>query len=229
VRWDGGYDEGDTVSQYYDNLVGKLVVWAPDRDAAIARMVRALAELEIAGVKTTTPAHTALLQTTEFAELGHSTKWVEDEVDAAAFAEPASAPLSVPATAGEERAALTEHTVPVEVDGRRFSVRVWLPAQTTAAPARAARTRTRPKAAGGGAGASGGGAGSGTVTAPMQGTIVKVLVEVGATVDVGDALLVLEAMKMENHINAETAGTVTELRVQAGDAVGTGDILARIE
>jgi acetyl-CoA/propionyl-CoA/long-chain acyl-CoA carboxylase, biotin carboxylase, biotin carboxyl carrier protein len=74
----------------------------------------------------------------------------------------------------------------------------------------------------------GGGAGSGTVTAPMQGTIVKVLVDVGATVATGDALVVLEAMKMENHINAETSGTVQEIRVSAGDSVGTGDILAVI-
>ncbi|HYL51937.1 MAG TPA: biotin/lipoyl-containing protein, partial [Acidimicrobiia bacterium] len=80
-------------------------------------------------------------------------------------------------------------------------------------------------AAGGGAGA----AGSGTVIAPMQGTIVKVLVEVGTTVETGQALLVLEAMKMENQINAETSGTVKEIRVQPGHGVGTGDVLAVIE
>jgi acetyl-CoA/propionyl-CoA carboxylase biotin carboxyl carrier protein len=67
------------------------------------------------------------------------------------------------------------------------------------------------------------------VTAPMQGTIVKVLVEVGATVETGQAIVVLEAMKMENHINAENAGTISEIRVQPGDSVGTGDILAVIE
>ena len=67
------------------------------------------------------------------------------------------------------------------------------------------------------------------MTAPMQGTIVKVLVEVGAAVAIGQALVVLEAMKMENHINAETSGTVKELRVTAGDSVGTGDVLAVIE
>ena len=85
VRWDGGYNEGDTISQYYDNLVGKLVVWAPDRDRAIDRMVRALTEFEIAGIRTTIPAHLALLQTAEFRAVSHSTKWVEDEVDQAAF------------------------------------------------------------------------------------------------------------------------------------------------
>jgi len=133
----------------------------------------------------------------------------------------------VPAPADAD-APLVERAVPVEVDGRRFSVKVWLPDAPAAAPARGAGAR-RPKlglaAAGGGAGA----AGSGTVIAPMQGTIVKVLVEVGTTVETGQALLVLEAMKMENQINAETSGTVKEIRVQPGHGVGTGDVLAVIE
>ncbi len=86
VRWDGGYDEGDTISQYYDNLIGKLVVWAPDRDRAIERMIRALGEFEIGGVKTTIPAHLTLLPTTEFRAVTHSTNWVEDEVDQSQFA-----------------------------------------------------------------------------------------------------------------------------------------------
>jgi acetyl-CoA/propionyl-CoA carboxylase, biotin carboxylase, biotin carboxyl carrier protein len=221
VRWDGGYQEGDTISQYYDNLVGKLVVWAPDRERAIARMVRALSEFEVSGIKTTIPAHLALLQTAEFATASHSTKWVEDEVDAATFALPTTG-LAVPPPADDDRAPFVERTVPVEVDGRRFSVKVWLPDQPTAAAASRARPK-RTVASGTGA------AGSGTITAPMQGTIVKVLVEAGTQVDVGQVILVLEAMKMENNINAETTGTVKEIRVAAGDSVGTGDILAVIE
>jgi acetyl-CoA/propionyl-CoA carboxylase biotin carboxyl carrier protein len=222
VRWDGGYHEGDTISQYYDNLVGKLIVWAPTRDRAIERMVRALSEFEIGGIKTTIPAHLALLQTAEFEAATHSTKWVEDEVDAATFATPASG-LAVPPPTDDDNTALVERTVPVEVDGRRFSVKVWLPDQPIAA---ASSMRARPKrTVASGAGA----AGSGTITAPMQGTIVKVLVEAGAEVEVGQAILVLEAMKMENNINAETTGTVKEIRVAAGDSVGTGDILAVIE
>ncbi len=124
VRWDGGYEEGDTISQYYDNLIGKLIVTAPDRDAAITRMVRALNEFQIAGVKTTIPAHLALLQTDDFRAMRHSTKWVETEVDAASFSAPASG-LEVPPPDGAD--ALTERTVPVEVNGRRFTVKVWLP------------------------------------------------------------------------------------------------------
>jgi acetyl-CoA/propionyl-CoA carboxylase biotin carboxyl carrier protein len=228
VRWDGGYFEGDTISQYYDNLVGKLIVWAPDRDRAIDRMIRALEEFEIAGIKTTIPADLALLKHDDFRNVTHSTKWVEDEVDAASFSAAATPVLEVPAADGpdaEQSAPLVEKTVPVEVDGRRYTVKVWLPdAPVAAAPAGPARARPKPAVSSGG-----GGGGSGTVAAPMQGTIVKVLVEAGATVAAGDALVVLEAMKMENQINAEVSGTVKEVRVAAGDSVGTGDVMVIIE
>jgi len=233
VRWDGGYDEGDTISQYYDNLVGKLVVWAPDRDRAIERMIRALGEFEIAGIKTTIPAHLTLLPTDAFRAVTHSTKWVEDEIDQTQFAthvRDTGALTAGPAPA-DGAAPLVEQTVPVEVDGRRYAVKVWLPeapaprAGGSSGGGGAARSRPKPAVTGG----SGGAGGSGTVSAPMQGTIVKVLVEVGAAVKTGEALVVLEAMKMENHINAETTGTVKEIRVAAGDSVGTGDVLAIIE
>jgi acetyl-CoA/propionyl-CoA carboxylase biotin carboxyl carrier protein len=225
VRWDGGYFEGDTISQYYDNLVGKLIVWAPDRDRAINRMIRALEEFEIAGVKTTIPADLALLRHEDFRNVNHSTKWVEDEVDASLWSTAAAPVLEVEAPDGD--APLVEKTVPVEVDGRRYTVKVWLPDApvVAAAPAGAGRARPKPAVSSGG----GAGGGSGTVAAPMQGTIVKVLVEAGATVAAGDALVVLEAMKMENQINAEVAGTVKEVRVAAGDSVGNGDILVIIE
>jgi acetyl-CoA/propionyl-CoA carboxylase biotin carboxyl carrier protein len=228
VRWDGGYESGDTISQYYDNLVGKLIVWAPDRDRAIERMIRALTEFEIVGIKTTIPAHLTLLPTAAFREATHSTKWVEEEVDQSEFASHLrdSNALTVPPAGDEGAAKLVEQTVPVEVEGRRYSVKVWLPdAPARTAGRGAARGRPKPALTGG----SGGAGGSGTVTAPMQGTIVKVLVEVGAAVNTGDALVVLEAMKMENHINAETSGTVKEIRVSEGDSVGTGDVLAVIE
>ena len=224
VRWDGGYHEGDTISQYYDNLIGKLVVHAATRDQAIERIVRALNEFEIEGVKTTIPAHLALLQTEGFRNVEHSTKWVENEIDPATFVTSATGASTVALPKEDATdAALIERTVPVEVDGRRYSVKVWLPEMGSA---KAPAGRAKPKAAAAGHGT---GAGSGTVSAPMQGTIVKVLVDVGATVAVGDSLLVLEAMKMENHINAETAGTVKEIRVKPGDSVGTGDVLAIVE
>jgi acetyl-CoA/propionyl-CoA carboxylase biotin carboxyl carrier protein len=224
VRWDGGYAQGDSVSQHYDNLIGKLVVWGPDREAARHRMLRALGEFEITGVSTTIPAHVALLSHPGFAAAEHSTKWVEDEIDLDTFVDTAAA--STPATAGDEEAEpLLERTVPVEVDGKRYSVKLWLPEASAGAAAPKKRSaRPRP-----GVGGSGGAAGSGTISAPMQGTIVKVLVAVGDAVDVGESVLVLEAMKMENHISAEKAGTVAEVRVAEGDTVGTGDVLLVIE
>jgi acetyl-CoA/propionyl-CoA carboxylase biotin carboxyl carrier protein len=224
VRWEGGYAQGDTVSQYYDNLIGKLVVWAPDRERARKRMLRALGEFEITGLHTTIPAHVALLSNPDFAAVRHSTKWVEDEVDQTTFSE-AAAPEAAPVEGAEEAEPLLERTIPVEVDGTRYSVKLWLPEQAagTATP-RKRSARPRP-----GAGASGGGAGSGTISAPMQGTIVKVLVAQGDEVEVGQSVLVLEAMKMENHISAEKSGTVKEVRVSAGDTVGTGDVLVVIE
>jgi acetyl-CoA/propionyl-CoA carboxylase biotin carboxyl carrier protein len=223
VRWDGGYAQGDTVSQHYDNLIGKLVVWGPDREAARHRMLRALGEFEISGLSTTIPAHVALLSNPDFAAVRHSTKWVEEEVDPASFATTAPA-VPVPADA-EAAEPLLERTVPVEVDGKRYSVKLWLPEAAAASAAPKKRSaRPRPGASG-----SGGAAGSGTISAPMQGTIVKVLVAAGDAVEAGQSVLVLEAMKMENHITAEKSGTVQEVRVAEGDTVGTGDVLLVIE
>jgi acetyl-CoA/propionyl-CoA carboxylase biotin carboxyl carrier protein len=228
VRWDGGYAEGDTISQHYDNLVGKLVVWAPDREGARKRLLRALSEFEIAGVHTTIPAHIALLETDDFAAVNHSTKWVEDEVDAALLAgSGAEAPASAPVVEGEEPEELIERTVPVEVDGKRFTVKLWMPDAPVVSGGGAKKKSAKPRP---GSSAGGGSAhGSGTLAAPMQGTIVKVLVAEGEEVEVGQAVVVLEAMKMENHINAEVAGTVKEIRVAEGDTVGTGDVLVVIE
>lgn len=244
VRWDGGYEQGDVISQFYDNLIGKLIVWAPDRDQAIARLLRALREFDVAGVSTTIPAHLALVGHADFAAVQHSTKWVENEVDHSTFALADAAAPSVAlgsalaAADGEgtgTAAPLVERAMPVEVNGKRFAVKVWVPESTVgaigpyaAAGAPGGASRARPRAAHG-AGGGGAGGGSGTVAAPMQGTIVKVLVGAGDTVDVGQTLLVLEAMKMENNIAADKAGTVKEIRVEAGQSVGTGDVLAVIE
>jgi acetyl-CoA/propionyl-CoA carboxylase biotin carboxyl carrier protein len=226
VRWDGGYDEGDTISQYYDNLVGKLIVWAPDRGAAIKRMLRALRELEIVGVRSTIPAHQALLAHPDFADASHSTKWVEHDFDQSAFALATAAAPAGLADAGDAPPELVERVVPVEVSGKRFEVRLWMPdAPAGAAATDATPRRRRPMPASSG----GGGPSNGTIVAPMQGTIVKVLVNEGDEVEAGQAVLVLEAMKMENHINADRGGTVREIRVTAGDTVGTGDVLVVIE
>ncbi len=81
TRWDGGYESGDTVSQFYDNLIGKLIVWGHDRETAIARMLRALREFRIEGIATTIPADLAILEHPDFVAAKHSTKWVEDVLD----------------------------------------------------------------------------------------------------------------------------------------------------
>ena len=117
-----------------------------------------------------------------------------------------------------------QRDVTAEVDGRRFSVRLWVPdLGPAAAPGRAAG---RPKRA---AASAVTGSGAGQVTVPMQGTIVKVLVAVGDVVEVGQAVCLLEAMKMENAVAAEKDGVIKEVRVSAGDSVGAGDIVAVIE
>jgi acetyl-CoA/propionyl-CoA carboxylase biotin carboxyl carrier protein len=228
VRVDAGYDAGLEVSQYYDNLTAKLITWGPDREAARRRMLRALAEFEIEGVRTTIPAQIALLAEPAFIEGKHSTKWLEEEVDPALLTAAGGAAPVPTATAGDDGGALIARTVPVEVDGRRFEVKVWLP-EAPVAPAGGGAGAPKGRKARSAAAGGGGAAGSGEVTSPMQGTIVKTLVAEGDAVEVGQAVVVLEAMKMENHIVAEKAGTVKEVRVGPGDTVGPGDILVVIE
>jgi len=234
VRWDGGYEAGDEVSQYYDNLVGKLVVWGSDRDVAIARTLRALDEFEVAGIATTIPADQAILRHADFVAGEHSTKWVEETLDLSATSAAAAAAETAPsgdATGnGTAPEAKVRRDVDVEVNGRRFAVSVWVPesqvaaaAAGPAAPGRSAAPRPRRAAS-----ASGAAAGSGEVTVPMQGTIVKVLVDVGQAVEAGQTVCVLEAMKMENNIAADRDGTVRDVKVEAGQSVGSGDVVVVI-
>jgi len=218
VRWDGGYEAGDTVSQFYDNLVGKLIVWGSDRDTAISRMRSALTELEVGGIATTAAAHSAILASTDFQAGEHSTKWVEETLD---LSDVSGSPKDAPEAADEEP--LTRKDVVLEVNGKRFEVAAWVP---ETAGAVATPKSSKPRRSASNAGSS---AGSGQVAVPMQGTIVKVLVEVGQEVAEGEAVVVLEAMKMENNINADKSGTVTELKVSPGDTVGAGDVVVVIE
>ena len=213
VRFDSGYESGDTVSQYYDNLIGKLIVWGKDRPTAIARTIRALDEMQVEGVHTTIPADLAILRHPDFAAVQHSTKWVEEKLDLSTIA--SQIPAGEPPAAG-----LVEKTTTVEVNGKRFEVRAWVP--ESGGVATSGRRAPRASAAASNAVATG------DVIAPMQGTIVKVLVEVGQEVKPGDAVVVLEAMKMENQLQADKAGTVKAINVQAGDKVGAGDVLVII-
>ena len=212
VRFDTGYEAGDEISPFYDNLVGKLICWGPSRDAAIARTLRALDELVVEGVATTIPADVAIVGHADFAAVTHSTKWVENVLDLSDISSGASGEIGQPDKVRRE----TE----VEVNGKRFDVAMWVPAPSGSG-------RSRPRRSSGTSG--GGGAGSGQVAVPMQGTIVKIMVEVGDEVEAGQSVIVLEAMKMENNVNADKSGTVIEIKVAPGDTVGGGDVVLVIE
>ena len=215
VRFDGGYESGDTVSQYYDNLVGKLIVWGKDRESAIARTIRALEETKIEGLHTTIEADLAILRHPDFAATKHSTKWVEEKLDLSKL-------VSSTGETQQNNEGLVEKSTVVEVNGKRFDVKVWVPPVGGTAPA-TQKTQSASR------GADQSAAASGTITAPMQGTVIKVLVTEGQTVAQGDAVLVLEAMKMENQIQADKAGKVAKINCKAGDTVGSGDVLLVIE
>ena len=223
VRTDAGYEEGDTVSQFYDNLIAKVIAWGTDREDARRRILRALREMEVEGPATTIPADIAILEHEDFVNIEHSTNWVEQKLDLSGIAaRPAAAPA-----AGEGPEAKVQRDVDVEIDGRRYQVKVWVPNAAPVVAAGASVTGSRPaRPRPGSAHGSGQGVGgTGEVAVPMQGTIVKVLVAVGDSVEVGQAVTVLEAMKMENNITAEASGTVKEVRVKPGDAVGAGDVV----
>ena len=209
VRVDAGIDEGRTIPGDYDSLFAKLICWGTDREEARRRTLRALGEFDVAGVPTTIPFHRWVLDTLTFREGSHTTKWVEHALDRGEFA---TAEQSV--GGGDGRG--TPGRLVVEVEGRRVPVRVWGDGLPNA-PAPPAATM---HAAHAGA--------PGAVTAPMQGTILEVLVEEGQEIAAGDVVCILEAMKMENHIAATQDGTVGEVAVKAGDVVQSGQTLAQI-
>ncbi|NNF70349.1 MAG: acetyl-CoA carboxylase biotin carboxylase subunit, partial [Acidimicrobiia bacterium] len=216
VRVDSGVRGGSTVSQYYDNLIAKLIVWGADRAEAIDRARRALREFTITGVATTIPAHLVILDHPTFVAGEHHTKFVEDHLDLSGLEHPAA-----PAIPEDEE--LTERSITVEVGGRRFVVKLWAPPlpQQSAGTRRAAPRRRPPRLDSGTSRAEG----DGVIRAPMQGTIVNYHHEAGNAVKAGEAVCVLEAMKMENEISAPIDGEIVELRVQPGDAVSSGSVL----
>ncbi len=222
TRLDAGYDEGDTVSQFYDNLVGKLIVWGHDREIARRRALRAISETHIEGVATTLPAHQAILSHPDFIASKHSTTWVESTLDLSSVTSPPVAHANQ--NEAEQR---IPRDVEVEVNGRKFDVKVWVPEGGPSIAARAEallkKAQRRPGAPGTSTTST-----AGSVTVPMQGTVLRLLVKDGDKVEIGQTICVLEAMKMENNINAETAGTVKDLAVEEGSSVGPGDTICTI-
>jgi len=215
IRVDSGVRQGSTISQYYDNLIAKLIVSGRDRAEVIARAKRALEEFDIGGVDTTIPAHLLILENDDFVAGNVSTRLVEDSMDFTGLATEAAPALP-------EDTELVERSLTVEVGGQRYDVRYWseVIASTTSGQ-RAAPRRRAPKLAERAAS----GDAEGIVTAPMQGTIVKVYHSAGDAVVVGDPVCVLEAMKMENEIKAPSAGEIVDLKVQPGDTVAAGAVL----
>ncbi|MCB1257948.1 MAG: carbamoyl phosphate synthase, partial [Microthrixaceae bacterium] len=223
VRWDGGYESGDEISQYYDNLAGKLCVWGRNREVAIERMIRALEETVIEGVATTIPADLAILRHEDFRSLRHSTKWVEDTLDLTGVGG-----ITGALTEADDSEPKVKRDLDVEVNGKRFAVSVFVPESQLVVSSGGGGAKARPKRRGGAA-AGAAAAGSGSIAVPMQGTIIKVEVAEGQTVSPGDTLVVLEAMKMENPVTSDVAGTVKEVKVEAGASVTAGQIVVVIE
>jgi len=227
VRVDSGVGEGGEVSPMYDPMVAKLIVWDADREQATRRMLRALGEYEIDGLTTLIPFHTALLQTRQWADAETCRDLVEDKAWLKSLAVPKAAKRE---DGGDQT---VEQTYTVEVGGRRFDVRViGPPPMAGAAPAAgvngaapAARKPTRADRKSAGAGGVGGGE---VLESPLQGNMWKVLVELGATVEEGQLICIIEAMKMENEITAHKAGVIAELPISEGAPIAAGDTIAVI-
>ena len=220
MRVDSGAEAGYEVLPLYDPMIAKLIVWDVDREASTRRMLRALGEFEIGGLKTLIPFHQALLQTEQWQRGETCRDLVEDKKWLKRLAFPA-------AEKGAEEKADEKVTrdYAVEVSGRRFDVRViGEPSGTNGAAAGAARQAPRRERKSGG-----GGGAPGELVSPIQGTVLKVAVEQGAAVDEGALICVIEAMKMENEITAPTSGTVEQLGVSEGGSVATGDTIAVIK
>lgn len=222
VRWDSGFVAGDVIGGNFDSMLAKLIVTGADREQALQRARRALAELTIEGMPTVIPFHRVVLDDPAFApaeggDFKVHTRWIETE-----FNNTIPMYSGAPGSVGSDEDERT--TVVVEVNGKRMEVS--LPDLSgNAKPAAKSASKTRKSRSARGA-AKGGGD---ELTSPMQGTIVKVAASDGDTVAEGDLILVLEAMKMEQPIIAHKAGKVSGLSAKAGDTVTSGTVLATIK
>ena len=212
VRVDAAVRQGREIPPDYDSMFSKLIVSAENRGRAIARMDRALGEYHVEGVPTTIPLHRWILGTRAFRKATHSTTWLEKALRDAELPEGGPpAPLEADAKAPVPAELL------LEVDGRRVPVRIFDHRRETAP-----RVPSRQSAHGGEHIHS-------VIAAPMQGTILRVLVEPGQEIQAGDVVCILEAMKMENAIPAPREGVVSEIPVKAGQNVQVGDTLVELD
>jgi acetyl-CoA/propionyl-CoA/long-chain acyl-CoA carboxylase, biotin carboxylase, biotin carboxyl carrier protein len=213
VRLDSGVAEGRRVVGAYDSLMAKLIAWGEDRENARRRMLRALDEFVVEGVPTTMPFHRWALDTEEFRTGAIHTKWVEEALAAGGL----KPPEEVAGMAGGGPSSAGPIRLLVEVDGHRVPVNVW--GGDVQSPPPPLTMTAHGHASEGGE----------VIAAPMQGTILQVLVAAGQEVEAGQTVCILEAMKMENHIVATREGTVAEVAVSKGDVVDTGQPLAFLD
>jgi acetyl-CoA/propionyl-CoA carboxylase biotin carboxyl carrier protein len=217
IRVESGYRQGSTIPPHYDSLIAKLIAWGQNRDEALQRMRRALRDFEIEGVRSTIPFHRWAIAHPVFRDGQATVRFVEEHLNPAHLASQDGPEAPV---ADEPDALAGARVFAVEVNGRRFQVRV---AGQGAAPNAASRRNTtaqRPSRQ-----ADDQGAGTGTIRSPIGGTVAAVRIEPGSTVEPGQVLLVIEAMKMENEIVAPRTGVVGEVHVATGVAVQAGEIL----
>jgi acetyl-CoA/propionyl-CoA carboxylase biotin carboxyl carrier protein len=225
VRVDSGVGAGGEVSPMYDPMVAKLIVWDADREQATRRMLRALEEYEIEGLKTLLPFHQALLQTEQWAKGETCRDLLEDK----AWLKTLAFEKTAAKGADEDEQEKVEQTYTVEVSGQRFDVKVvgsplggGVALNGSALAGQAAPKRTaRAKSASAG--------GPDTIESPLQGNMWKVLVKQGDTVAEGQILCIIEAMKMENEITAHKAGTIAELPITEGEPINAGAPIATIK
>ncbi|WBL18076.1 acetyl/propionyl/methylcrotonyl-CoA carboxylase subunit alpha [Citricoccus sp. NR2] len=212
IRVDSGYTVGQVLPGHFDSMLAKLIVWGPDRQRALARARRALDEFQIDGVSTVLPFHREVLQQPDFTgedAFAVHTRWIENDLDV--DFEPAQAP--------EPAAATSLTRTWLEIDGRR--VQVGIPGMLLSGLASAGGSSSSVEKD------SGGTVDEGSVTAPITGTLVSWKVDDGATVSRGEVVAVMEAMKMETNVVAESDGALS-LTASAGDHYAAGTALGRI-
>jgi acetyl-CoA/propionyl-CoA carboxylase biotin carboxyl carrier protein len=210
VRVDSGVTAGSDVPELYDPLIAKLIVHDVDRERARRRMLRALGEFEIGGVKTLVGFHRALLSHPRFAA-GETCHGLVESQELAQSAEEFSHRATTTVAPGSDGALSTQTTF-VEVDGRRVEVKVSRPEPAYRALARRRRERS----------GAGSGAGADAVVSPIQGTVLDVRVSEGDEVEPGAVICIVEAMKMENEIRAPRGGVISKLSIATGEPVASG-------
>jgi acetyl-CoA/propionyl-CoA carboxylase biotin carboxyl carrier protein len=223
IRLDAGFTTGDVIGGNFDSLLAKLIVTGATRTEALERSRRALDEFDVEGIATAITFHRAVVRDPAFATDDATpfrvhTRWIETEFDNTI---PAYSGAAADIAEPEERQSLT-----VEVGGKRLEVVLPAGISLSGGGGGGAGPKKAPKRS---SKKSGGAASGDAVSAPMQGTIVKVAVEEGQAVEAGDLVVVLEAMKMEQPLTAHKAGTVSGLTAEVGATVPSGTVLLEIK